>query len=243
MLFSAGLACLAWISIGFVLKFPALRRTMWPVWLLHILSAGTAVGSVVASGSPLLSFDTVFALIALSSFVVFLIVYVLVLRIPYANGRPAVGDTLPDFDITLEDGSRASIQKLIGDGPAMLVFFRGFWCMSCTDELRGLTKVREVMQAKGGDIIAISADKLQVLLLGKRNQATLPCQVVCDPGAQSITALNLLQANMSKMGKKVSIPATVLVDREGIVQWTHYAGIVMDRPDPKSVLDIVTKLL
>jgi peroxiredoxin len=67
----------------------------------------------------------------------------------------------------------------------------------------------------------------------------LPCLFACDPDAEAATKLNLLQTNLAKMGKRVAVPSNILVDEDGIVRWTHYAHIAMDRPDPRFVLERV----
>ena len=40
----------------------------------------------------------------------------------------------------------------------------------------------------------------------------------------------------------MAIPANILVDDQGIVRWTHYANVVMDRPNPKRVLEKVLSI-
>jgi len=44
---------------------------------------------------------------------------------------------------------------------------------------------------------------------------------------------------MGKIGKKLFVPANILLDDRGVVVWTHYARTVMDRPDPAEVLNKV----
>ncbi len=236
------IALLAWFSMRFILKIPALRRTMWPVWLLHLLSMALAVAALLVSGHPILSPELVCALIAVASFILFAIIFLALLRIPSANGRPEVGHPFPDFKVKTMGGVEMSIHALLNRGPTLVVFFRGFWCLSCTDELIGLAPVRAELQKHGGDILAISADRIEVLLRGLKRLHNLPCSVVCDPGANAVTALNLLQSNMAKFGKKVAIPSNILVDENGNVRWTRYADIVMDRPDPRLVMQKVLDL-
>lgn len=239
-------ALLAWVSIRFVLKVPALRQTMWPVWMLHglsiVLFSIWTVTALVLFPDAILSAGGVCAIITLASFVLFLIVYLVALRMPPTEGRPEIGSPLPHFLVTVDEGIQVTPRELLGQGPSMIVFFRGFWCLSCTDELMGLAKVREALRKKGGDILAISADKLPIFLMGRKRNPNVPCKLACDPGAEAITALHLLQANMAKVGKKVAIPSNILIDSEGIVRWTHYANIVMDRPDPRLVMEKVAAL-
>lgn len=77
---------------------------------------------------------------------------------------------------------------------------------------------------------------------GRKRHPDLPCVLASDTGGTAITALHLLHENLGKIGKKMAVPANILVDKNGIVRWAHYAQIVMDRPDPKTVLQAVQAL-
>jgi peroxiredoxin len=54
--------------------------------------------------------------------------------------------------------------------------------------------------------------------------------------------LGLVHANSGPGGEDVPVPATVVIDRAGVVRWTAYADNVQDRPDPRLVLDAVRSL-
>jgi peroxiredoxin len=108
--------------------------------------------------------------------------------------------------------------------------------MSCADELRGLGDVRETIKAKGGDIIAICVQTPERIKEGREDNPNLPVILACDPNAEAIRKLSLVHAQFGKVGKTLSIPANILMDAKGVVQWVHYAETVSDRPDPKAVL-------
>ncbi|HYF52126.1 MAG TPA: redoxin domain-containing protein [Planctomycetota bacterium] len=111
--------------------------------------------------------------------------------------------------------------------------------MSCADELRGLGEVRKALQSKGGDIIAISTEKPERLKQNRESNKNLPCVLASDPDGSAATTLQLLHEGMGKIGKKLFVPANILLDDRGVVVWTHYARTVMDRPDPAEVLNKV----
>ncbi|NRB41189.1 MAG: AhpC/TSA family protein [Pseudomonadales bacterium] len=46
-----------------------------------------------------------------------------------------VGETVPNFSITMADGQQKNLCELLADGPLVLNFFRGFWCSYCKTEL------------------------------------------------------------------------------------------------------------
>ena len=70
----------------------------------------------------------------------------------------------------------------------------------------------------------------------------MPCLLASDVGAKAIRSLNLLHESFARFGKTMPVPANILVDRNGVVVWTHYAGLVTDRPDPRFVLERVKSL-
>ena len=74
------------------------------------------------------------------------------------------------------------------------------------------------------------------------HRVDLPCQIACDPGGEVLGALHLLQENMLKFKKRVAVPSNILIDRDAKILWTHYANIMMDRPDPAFVLEQVQRL-
>jgi peroxiredoxin len=100
--------------------------------------------------------------------------------------------------------------------------------------------VRKVLQQKGGDIVAVSVDPPERLAEGRREHPDLPCLLVSDAKGDALHALGLIHP--LARGRFVAAPANILIARGGKVLWTHYAGIVMDRPDPRAVLEQVTKL-
>ena len=54
--------------------------------------------------------------------------------------------------------------------------------------------------------------------------------------------LGLIHAGGGEGGKDVPRPATVVIDREGVVRWTALADNVQTRPDARDVLRAVRAL-
>src|SRR5476651_296530 len=111
--------------------------------------------------------------------------------------------------------------------------------MSCADELRGLGDVRDTIKAKGGEVVAICLQPLERITEGRKENPTLPAFLACDPDGVAVRKLNLENKTFGKVGKSLAIPANILIDPKGIVQWLHYSELVSDRPDPKLVLNKV----
>jgi len=48
-------------------------------------------------------------------------------RLPPPATTPAVGAAAPDFQLPASDGSTFRLGEHLGDGPVILVFYRGHW--------------------------------------------------------------------------------------------------------------------
>jgi FtsP/CotA-like multicopper oxidase with cupredoxin domain/peroxiredoxin len=66
------------------------------------------------------------------------------------------------------------------DGPALLVFFEGFSCLRCNEQIQALIRVHDQFQRQGTRIIAISTDTVESLrdTLGEMD---CPFPIVADP--------------------------------------------------------------
>ena len=91
-------------------------------------------------------------------------------------------------------------------------------------------------------MLAISAQPIARLSQGHKDNPGLPCLLASDSEGMTIRSLHLLHESFAKVGKTLAIPANILIDKKGIVRWTHYAIAVMDRPDPSEVLKKVLVL-
>ena len=97
------------------------------------------------------------------------------------------------------------------------------------------------MEAAGAQVLAISpdpnqrsqelADKLQV---GYR--------FLADTDLAVTRQLGLVHPHGGEDGKDVPVPATVVIDRAGVVRWARYARNFQVRPDPGDVVRAVKSL-
>jgi hypothetical protein len=119
------LTVFGWVLYPVANKVPALRRTMWPLWVAFGCGVALAAGASAAAG---IGDESVrrWLLAAGINGACFLAVYMLVFRTPRAAGRPVVGQALPIFSLAGEHGP-FSPEDYSGKGPLLLVFFRGFW--------------------------------------------------------------------------------------------------------------------
>lgn len=117
---------MGWLSYVVVARIPPLRRNMWPTWLIFDSSVVLAL-VILAQGMRKNEQIDLLALGTVVSFALFVLVYVVILRVPRAAGRPQAGQQLPAFEVTAEGGKKISADDYAGKAPVLLIFFRGFW--------------------------------------------------------------------------------------------------------------------
>jgi peroxiredoxin len=74
------------------------------------------------------------------------------------------------------------------------------------------------------------------------NRLHLNYRFLSDPDLTVTRRLGLVHPGGGADGKDVPRPATVVIDREGIVRWAQLSDNVQSRPDPNDVLRAVRAL-
>ena len=95
-----------------------------------------------------------------------------------------VGDVLERFTLDDATGNPVSLDQLVENGPAVIVFYRGGWCPDCNLTLR--TYQQELLPqlgALGARLVAISPQSPDESL-STVEKAALEFTVLSDPGAR-----------------------------------------------------------
>jgi peroxiredoxin len=66
------------------------------------------------------------------------------------------GDRAPTFELEDTNGRTINLTDLLVKGPVVLTFYRGVWCPYCNMELQALEEARRDIEARGGQLVAIS---------------------------------------------------------------------------------------
>ncbi len=100
-----------------------------------------------------------------------------------------VGETAPDFTLTDQDGKPVQLSRT--KGPAILVFYRGYWCPYC---LRQLAELRTLMNPTDKAVLyAVSIDtadyqKVTLEKIAKDGKGAVNFPLLSDPGHKAIDA-------------------------------------------------------
>lgn len=107
-------------------------------------------------------------------------------------------------------------------------------------QLGGLQEHIATIRAKGGDVIALSADDQQHPRAGLPDAATLGLTfpTLSDPQRRVIHAYGLLNPNdvLVPVEGGLAYPSTYILDKNGVVRWRYIGTDLADRPDTDLVV-------
>jgi peroxiredoxin len=104
---------------------------------------------------------------------------------------PAVGGTAPDFALPDVHGRTRALADALGDGAAVVTFYRGGWCPYCNIQLRAYQHILPEILALGGRLVAISPQRPDASLTTAEKNA-LKFDVLSDAGNAVARAYGLV---------------------------------------------------
>lgn len=175
------------------------------------------------------------------------------------TAMPAVGDIAPKFELANQSGTIVSLDELIATGPAVLVFYRGVWCPFCSLTLRAYEQYLPDLRTMGASLVGISLQTPDdSLTTAQRNALTY--QVLSDLGAKVSRAYGLtfrlpeyLRKSYRELGHplpafngtddwELPIPATFVVDSDGIIRFAEALPDYTYRTNPADVMAALRKM-
>jgi len=122
-----------------------------------------------------------------------------------------IGMRRPDY--TLGSGSGARISAADFDGQVVLVNFWATWCKPCRAEMPMLVELHKAYQDRSFQVVGIALDDVQQ---AREFASELGVDYPILVGASDVMAVIRLYGNLSGV-----LPYSVLVDRQGIIRWSH----------------------
>lgn len=157
-----------------------------------------------------------------------------------------IGTAAPEFSLPDHNGSIVSLADFKGKRNLLLIFVRGDWCPACHMMLRTYEKNNKKFQEKNIFCMAIGPDPVgvnreMVLKLG------LDFKVLADDKQK--TAMNYgVQLDKydndfaDKYDEGIPLPASFLVDKNGIVRYVSRADKVGEFLDPSKIFPIIAQM-
>lgn len=170
-----------------------------------------------------------------------------------------LGDKAPDFTLKNQNGKEVNLYQLLEKGPVVLSWYRGGWCPYCNMELKGLAdKATEITQL-GATLIALSPElpdkslttieknHLSFMVLSDTdNDVARKYDLVFKLDAETATryesGFGLSQYNDNDKAE-LPIPATYIIDKEGIVRYAFVNPDYKKRANPEDILMQLTQLV
>lgn len=168
------------------------------------------------------------------------------------------GAAVPQVTLHDVDGNPVDLAAKVKDNPAVLIFYRGSWCPYCNKHLSALIDIEGDLQTLGYELIAISPDKPEGLKEAiDKNE--LNYTLLSDSSAEAAKAFGLafevstatrvlykgygidLEKASGEDHHILPIPAVIVVDGEGIIQYVYSNPDYKVRLSPSEVLEAARK--
>ena len=130
------------------------------------------------------------------------------------GGPPRIGAPAAAYEAATLDGRVVSLESLRGQ--AVLLNLWATWCIPCRQETPYLESVYNEYKDQGFEIVGISMDAGEA--------ADDVAMFVQDFGV-TYTILHDPQMSGMELYQVLGLPATFLIDREGVLRWMRYGPI------------------
>ncbi|GMK38800.1 alkyl hydroperoxide reductase [Paenibacillus sp. CCS19] len=170
------------------------------------------------------------------------------------------GDLAPHFTLSGSLGDQVSLYDELLKGPVVIIFYRGAWCPYCNIQLRAFEQRLADIRALGAQLIAISPQNPDHTLSQKEKEE-LSFHVLSDPDGHVAerykllfelpdylqqTFLNVMKRDLTVYNASnlwvLPVPATLVIDQVGIIQFASVNPDFMERTDPQYVIEQLEKL-
>lgn len=149
---------------------------------------------------------------------------------------PQPGDAAPDFTAKSTSGEMVTLSSFAGKKNVLLAFFPLAFTGTCSIELKCFTDDYDQFAGKGVEILPISVDSKDSLKVFKE-QLGMKTELLSDFKRDISRAYGVLNDE-----KFYSNRAYFLIDRQGIVRWTHVEAHGGLRRENSEILAEVEKL-
>jgi peroxiredoxin len=165
-----------------------------------------------------------------------------------------VGDKAPDFTGYDQTGKQVELKKILGQGPVILFFYRGKWCPICSRYLNNYQDSLKVLTDQGFNVVAITPESIEnveqtVKLHNLTFTVIYDCQErimkdydvmftvtkACQSKVLSDFSIDIAQNN-GRDAARLPVPATYIINREGIIVAVQFDPDYKNRASVKWML-------
>ncbi|HEX8850575.1 MAG TPA: redoxin domain-containing protein [Gemmatimonadaceae bacterium] len=149
---------------------------------------------------------------------------------------PVVGEPAPDFALQSTAGTTVRLSELRGKSPVLLAFFPLAFTSTCTAELCEFSENFDQFAGKGVAVLPISVDSVPTLKEFKAKHA-MKTDLLSDFKREASRAFGVLREDTF-----FSERAYFLLDRDGVVRWSHVESKLGDKRDTRELLGAISSL-
>ena len=149
---------------------------------------------------------------------------------------PQVGEAAPDFTLNSTSGRPVTLSTFRGQRHVLVAFFPLAFTGTCQAELCSFTDDYAAFTAKNVEVIPVSVDMVPSLKAFKQ-QHHIGVELASDMRRDAARAYGVLNEE-----KFFSNRAYFLVDKSGIVRWSHVETSNHERRDNAELLAQIEKL-
>jgi peroxiredoxin len=172
-----------------------------------------------------------------------------------ANVLP-VGSRIAEFQLPDHDGKSVSSSALLAQGRLVLCFIRGRWCPFCVGQMEAMNLIQPQVRQAGATFAAISPQTVKQSFF-MRDQHKLRFPLLSDAGNKVARQFGLTYrvpdeqravyqrafVNLPFVNGDDSwglpIPATYIIDRDGIVLFASASEDYTERPEPEDIVRVL----
>ena len=144
--------------------------------------------------------------------------------------RPEVGYLAPDFTLPSLDGQTVRLSDFRGK-KAILLNFWATWCAPCRLEMPTIDKAYQEYKSRGLEILAVSLDAgSNSVVKNFMDELSLSFPALLDPDMEVL-----------RLYRQFSIPATFLIDKQGIVRHRELGYRDWTDPESRRLLEAIVR--
>lgn len=166
----------------------------------------------------------------------------------------------PDFELPNARGELVALSDLLACGPVVVTFYRGGWCPYCNLQLQAMQTRLPELRELGASLVAISPQKPDASLSDEEKQE-LSFSVLSDQDAKTAASYGVawevperllshmrddrgldLESINDGNASILPIPATFVLDAEGVVRWRFVDVDYRTRAEPQDIVEAVQQL-
>lgn len=156
------------------------------------------------------------------------------------------GHAAPDFELPDQTGAGVRLSSYIGKHPVLLIFVRGDWCPGCHILLRTYERNRERFMARGVHVLGIGPDSIDVNK-DMVERIGVGYKLLSDQGQRTSQRYGVIYSNpILESGldyeEGIPLPASFLVDIDGVVRYVSRPDQVGEFLDPTLIFGVLDAL-